>query len=104
MARRRVKATECIGKTANLQVRALGPTARLCTLTMDTHNGASGVLRLPAGSSEPILTLDGERIVDARGRESLVTAAGMAPSVSKYILRAYLPTVHAMAGAKLQVR
>ena len=103
LARSRVKAAEFIGKGAYLQARAATPAARLCALTMDGHTGASGLPRFPAGSSEPILTLDGERIVDACGRESLVTSAGMGPSVGKYILLAYLPTERAVAGTKLQV-
>jgi glycine cleavage system aminomethyltransferase T len=41
---------------------------------------------------EPILTLDGERLVDALGRPSYVTSAGSGPSVGKHLLMAYLPT------------
>ncbi len=103
LARPRVKAKEFIGKQAYLQARAEGPAAKLCTLTIDRHTSASGVSRFPAGSSEPILTRDGERLVDARGRESLVTSAGMGPSVGQYLLLAYLPIERAVAGTKLQV-
>ena len=103
LARPRVKAAEFIGKQAYLQARAERPAARLCTLTMDRHSSASGMPRFPTGSSEPILTLDGERLVDARGRESLVTSAGMGPSVGRYLLLAYLPIERAVAGTKLQV-
>jgi glycine cleavage system aminomethyltransferase T len=52
---------------------------------------------------EPILTRDGKRIVDRRGRGSYVTSAGAGPSVGKHILMAYLPPEHAVAGEKLQV-
>ena len=103
LARPRVKGAEFIGKAAYLRVRAQGPAAKLCTLTMDSHSGASGVPRFPAGNSEPILTLDGKRLVDAHGRESLVTSAGMGPTVGKYILLAYLPTEFAVTGTKLRV-
>ena len=103
LARPRVKDAEFIGKAAYLQARAEGPAARLCTLTMDDCTSASGLPRFPAGGNEPILTRDGERIVDARGRESRVTSAGMGPSVGKFLLLAYLPVEHAAPGARLQV-
>jgi glycine cleavage system aminomethyltransferase T/glycine/D-amino acid oxidase-like deaminating enzyme len=103
LARPRVKAAEFIGKPAYLKARAAGPAAKLCTLTMDRHTSAYGVSRFPAGSSEPILTLDAGRLVDARGRESLVTSAGMGPSVGQYLLLGYLPIERAVAGTKLQV-
>ena len=44
-----------------------------------------------SGGNEPILTIDGERIVDAKGRVSRVTTAGAAPSLDAYLLMAYLP-------------
>ena len=103
LARPRVKAADFIGKQAYLKARAEGPAAKLCTLTMDRHSSESGMSRFPTGSSEPILTCDGERLVDARGRESLVTSAGMGPSVGQFILLAYLPIERAGAGTKLQV-
>ena len=103
LARRGLKRADFIGKKACLRARAEGPAAKLCTLTMDRHADASGVHRFPTGGAEPILTLDGERIVDARGRESRVTSAGMGPSVGKYILLAYLPPERAMPGTRLQV-
>jgi len=55
------------------------------------------------GAREPILTLDGERIVDAKGRGSYVTSAGAAPSLGKHVLLAYLPPEHARVGEKLLV-
>ncbi|MDE2978321.1 MAG: FAD-dependent oxidoreductase [Acidobacteriota bacterium] len=103
LARRGVKKADFIGKKACLRARAAGPAAKLCTLTMDRHADASGVPRFPTGGAEPILTLDGERIVDVRGRESRVTSAGMGPSVGKYILLAYLPPERATPGTRLQV-
>ncbi len=103
LARARVKDAAFIGRMSYLRARAEGPAAKLCTLTMDRHAGASGVPRFPTGGNEPILTRDGARIVDARGRESRVTSAGMGPSVGKYLLLAYLPIEHAVAGTALQV-
>ena len=103
LARPRVKREDFIGKDAYLKARAAEPAARMCALTMDDHTGASGVARFPTGGNEPILTADGARIVDAHGRESRVTSAGMGPSVGKYLLFAYLPPEHAVAGAELQV-
>ena len=37
---------------------------------MTDHTSAAGTPRYPVGGNEPILTLDGERIVDAKGRVS----------------------------------
>ncbi len=103
LARRGVKKADFIGREAYLRARAEGPAAKLCTLTMDDHTSASGVARFPTGGAEPILTRDGERIVDTRGRESRVTSAGMGPSVGRYILLAYLPPERAAPGTRLQV-
>ena len=103
LARATVKDADFIGKPAYLRARAEGPAAKLCTLTMDRHAGASGVDRFPTGGAEPILTPDGARIVDARGRESRATSAGMGPSVGQYILLAYLPVEHAAPGTRLRV-
>ena len=75
----------------------------MCTLSMDSQRCADGYDRFPTGGNEPILTLDGERIVDAKGRVSRVTTAGAGPSVGKYLLLAYLPPEHAVEGTKLQV-
>ena len=103
LARRGVKRGDFIGKGAYLKARERGPGAKICTLAMDDHVGASGLARFPTGGNEPILTLDGDRIVDALGRESRVTSAGMGPSVGRYLLMAYLPVEHARPGERLQV-
>ena len=103
LARRGVKKADFIGREAYLRARAEGPAAKLRTLTMDDHASEAGIARFPTGGAEPILTLDGERIVDAHGRESRVTSAGMGPSVGKYILLAYLPPEHAAPGTRLRV-
>ena len=103
LARPRVKRADFIGKTAYLKAREQGPVARICTLTMDDHASASGIARFPTGGNEPILTLDGHRIVDALGRESRVTSAGMGPSLGKYLLMAWLPAELARVGERLQV-
>ena len=102
LARAGVTDADFIGKAAYLQGRAEGPRAKLCTLIMDSHTGASRAA-FPTGGNEPILTRDGARIVDVRGRESRVTSAGMGPSVGKYILFAYLPVEHAAPGTRLQI-
>ena len=52
---------------------------------------------------EPILSLDGDRIVDAHGRASYVTSAGSGPSTGKHILMAYLPPQYAKEGTSLLV-
>ncbi len=103
LARRQVKQADFIGKAAYLKARERGPAAMICTLAMDDHASASGVARFPTGGNEPVLTLDGDRIVDAQGRESRVTSAGMGPTVGKYLLMAWLPAELARVGERLQV-
>jgi len=112
LARPKVKSADFIGKDAYLAARDEEPAAVLCTLTVEDHvpdprrpgSGAAsdGVRRYMTGS-EPILTLDGERIVDRKSRPSYVTSAGAGPSVGKYLLLAYLPPEHAMVGNELRV-
>lgn len=101
--RPRVKSSDFIGKEAYLKAREEDPAAILCTLTMENPTSADGTLRYPTGGNEPILTLDGERIVDSKGRVSRVTSAGAGPSIGKYLLLAYLPPEHAVVGTDLQV-
>jgi glycine cleavage system aminomethyltransferase T/glycine/D-amino acid oxidase-like deaminating enzyme len=92
----KVKAPDFIGKEAYLCAREEEPAATLCTLTVE------GKHRYMTGR-EPILTLDGERIVDRKGRSSYVTSAGPGPSLGKYLLMTYLPPEHAVEGHSLQV-
>ena len=103
LARPKVKAADFIGKDAYLAARDRPPAATLCTLAMLDHTAADGTERYPTGGNEPIVTVDGERIVDARGRVSRVTTAGSAPSLDTYLLMAYLPPEHAVEGAELRV-
>jgi glycine cleavage system aminomethyltransferase T len=98
----RVKEEDFIGKAAHLRHREEEPAALMCSLTVDDHRSKSGEKRYMLGR-EPILTLDGKRIVDRRGRGSYVTSAGAGPSVGKHILMAYLPPEHAVVGEKLAV-
>lgn len=98
----KVKAQDFVGKDAYLRAREQERAALLCTLTVDDPAGPDGVRRYPQGG-EPILTLDGERIVDAKGRPSYVTSAGSGPSVGAYLLMAYLPRELAVEGTRLCV-
>ena len=102
MAAPRVKEQEFVGKEAHLRHREEDPAAVLCTLTVDDHTSKSGEKRYMLGR-EPILTRDGQRIVDRRGRGSYVTSAGAGPSVGKHILMAYLTPEEAVAGNQLLV-
>ena len=103
MARPTVKDAEFVGKEAHLRHRGEEPAATLCTLTVDDNTSSSGVKRYMLGR-EPILTLDGERIVDAKGRPSYVTSAGSGPSVGRHVLMAYLPPAQAREGNSLLVQ
>jgi glycine cleavage system aminomethyltransferase T/glycine/D-amino acid oxidase-like deaminating enzyme len=102
MAGRAVKDDDFIGRDAYLKQRAEEPAAVLCTLTLDDPTSASGVERYMLGR-EPVLSRDGEPLVDAKGRRSHVTSAGSGPSVGKHILMAYLPPYRAEVGGELAV-
>ena len=102
MTRPRVKAEPFIGKEAYLAARVATPAAVLCTLSVDSHASADGTPRYMIGG-EPILTLDGARLLDAFGRPSVVTSAGSGPSVGKHLLMAYLPAELSAAGTPLLV-
>ena len=71
-------------------------------MTVDDHRSADGTLRYMLGG-EPILTPEGDRLVDEKGRPSYVTSAGSGPSVGKHILFSYLPAAYATEGASLAV-
>jgi glycine cleavage system aminomethyltransferase T len=104
LARPKVKKADFIGKEPYLAAREADPVAELCTLTIEDHtSGRDGIARFPTGGNEPILTPDGERIVDSHGRVSRVTSAGNGPSVGKFLLMSYLPPELAEVGTDLQV-
>lgn len=98
----KVKDADFIGKAAYLSAREDGPAATLCTLTVEDHRDREGIERFMTGN-EPVLSTAGEPLVDPRGRRSYVTSAGPAPSLGRYLLLAYLPVPHAVAGEQLQV-
>jgi len=102
MARPSVKKEDFIGKEAYVSQRVEEPVAHLCTLTVDDHRSSEGTLRYMLGG-EPVLTPDGKRLVDEKGRPSYVTSAGSGPSVGKHILLSYLPTAYANQGSSLAV-
>ena len=102
MARPTVKKEDFIGREAYLRQRDEESVALLCTLTVDDHRSSSGTLRYMLGG-EPVLSLDGERLVDQKGRPSYVTSAGSGPSVGQHLLLAYLPVAQAVQGTSLLV-
>jgi glycine cleavage system aminomethyltransferase T/glycine/D-amino acid oxidase-like deaminating enzyme len=102
LARKTVKDADFIGKDPYLRQRGEEPAAVLCTLTVDDHTSSAGLKRYMLGH-EPVLTPEGEAIVDSKGRRSYVTSAGSGPSVGKHILLAYLPPDHATVGQRLLV-
>jgi len=104
MERPKVKDADFIGKEAHLRHREEDPAAILCTLTVDDNTSpTNGAKRYMLGR-EPILTQDGKRIVDLKGRSAYVTSAGSGPSVGKHVLLAYLPPEHADEGNGLLVQ
>jgi glycine cleavage system aminomethyltransferase T len=102
MAWGKVKDQEFTGKAAHVAHRSEEPAAVMCTLTVDDHTSRSGVKRYMMGG-EPVLSTDGEPIVDAKGRRAYVTSAGAGPSVGKHILMTYLPPERAVVGDQLEV-
>jgi glycine cleavage system aminomethyltransferase T len=102
MAWGNVKDDDFVGKEAHVRQRESDPAAMLCTLTVEDHTSSAGVPRYMLGR-EPIVTRDGEPLVDGKGRRSFVTTAGAAPSVRKYVLMSYLPPEHAVEGGELAV-
>jgi glycine cleavage system aminomethyltransferase T/glycine/D-amino acid oxidase-like deaminating enzyme len=97
-----LKSADFVGKAAYTKAREGEPEATLCTLRLDGARDAAGLRRYPQGG-EPLLTPDGARIVDRRGRPSYVTSAGAAPSLGTHLLMAYLPPWHAVEGEGLLV-
>jgi glycine cleavage system aminomethyltransferase T len=102
MARRAVKDADFTGKQAYVRQRDAEPAAMLCTLTVRERTSSTGARRAMMGR-EPILSPDGEPLVDARGRRSYVTSAGSGPSVGAHLLMSYLPPQHANVGNELAV-
>ena len=88
MAWWKVKDEDFVGKAAHVARTRARAGRDFCTLTIDELS------RTPLGR-EPIVREDGSPLVDAKGRRSYVTSAGMAPSLGKYILMSYLPPEHA---------
>jgi glycine cleavage system aminomethyltransferase T len=103
MQRPKVKPQDFNGRAAHLQHREEETAAHMCTLSVDDCTSSTGVKRYMMGR-EPILTLDGSRIVDTKGRGSYVTTAGSAPSLGTHLLMAYLPPEHAVEGTPLLVQ
>jgi glycine cleavage system aminomethyltransferase T len=97
-----VKDEDFIGKEAYVEALETENAATLCTLSVDDHTSSTGERRFMLGN-EPILSPDGEVIVDEEGRRSYVTSAGSAPSLGKHLLMAYLPPEYAEEGQQLQV-
>ena len=52
---------------------------------------------------EPIVSAEGQPLVDGHGRPAYVTSAGSAPSLGKHVLMAFLPPAEAVLGNQLQV-
>jgi glycine cleavage system aminomethyltransferase T/glycine/D-amino acid oxidase-like deaminating enzyme len=102
MAWGKVKDQDFVGKEAHVRQRESETAAVLCTLTVDDHTASDGRRRYMLGG-EPILTRDGDPLVDAKGRRSFVTSAGAGPSVGRHILMAYLPPEQAVVGEQLSV-
>ena len=102
MMRPKVKEADFVGREAYLKQRSADPQAVLCTLTVDDHTSASGQQRFMLGG-EPIVTRDGEPLVDGHGHRPYVTTAGSAPSLGKHVLLAYLPPDRAVVGTPLAV-
>ena len=103
MAWGKVKDQDFIGKEAHVRHREEEPAAIMCTLTVDDHTSSAGVKRYMLGRSRSS-PLDGQALIDRKGRRSYVTSAGAGPSVGKHILMSYLPPEHAVSGERARRR
>ena len=102
MQRPKVKEADFIGRETYVKQRSEDPLTVMCTLTVDDHTSADGTKRYMLGG-EPIVTPDGEPLIDGHGHRAYVTSAGSAPSLGKHLLMAYLPPEQAKVGTKLAV-
>ena len=102
MSRPKVKPQDFIGKDAHVKHRQAEPKTVLCSLTVDDHTSSSGERRYMLGG-EPIVSANGEPLIDGHGRGAYVTSAGSAPSLGKHVLMAFLPPAEAVIGNRLQV-
>ncbi|AZT99567.1 GcvT family protein [Brevibacterium linens] len=102
MSRPKVKSQDFVGRAAHLRHREEEPKTVLCSLTVDDHTSASGQMRYMLGG-EPIVSADGDPLIDGHGRTSYVTSAGSAPSLGRHVLMAFLPPAEAVLGNRLQV-
>ncbi|MBT5852293.1 MAG: glycine cleavage system protein T, partial [Acidimicrobiaceae bacterium] len=103
LARPKVKAADFIGKEAYLSAREAGAEVQCVTLTVEDNTDGQGRKRYMQGGNEPILDMNGDRIVDSHGRASRVTTAGYAPSIGKVLLMGYVTNELAAPGTDLQV-
>jgi glycine cleavage system aminomethyltransferase T len=103
LARPKVKAADFIGKAAYLAARDAGAEVQCVTLTVEDNTDSQGRRRWMQGGNEPILDMNGDRIVDSHGRVSRVTSAGYGPSIGKVLLMGYVPNELAAPGTDLQV-
>ncbi len=103
LARPKVKAADFIGKAAYLAAREKGAEVQCVTMSVEDNTDSQGRKRYMQGGNEPILDMDGNRIVDSHGRASRATTAGYAPSVGKVLLMGYVPNELAEPGTDLQV-
>ena len=102
MQRPKVKEADFIGREAYVKQRSEDPATVMCTLTVDDHTSADGTKRYMLGG-EPVVTPDGEPLIDGHGHRAYVTSAGSAPSLGKHLLMAYLPPEQAVVGTQLAV-
>ena len=77
MTRPKVKAQDFVGKDAYLAQREQPPAAVLCTLTVDDHALGQRASCATCSAASRSCPPDGERLVDADGRPSYVTSAGL---------------------------
>lgn len=97
-----LKDADFIGKDAYAAAMDSEPVSKLCTLSVVDHAPNGGQERFMLGG-EPVLSTEGENLVDEAGRRSYVTSAATGPSVGKHLLMSYLPTEYANEGEELEV-
>ena len=91
LARPKVKEADFHGKAAYIDQRARDhQAAKLCTLVMTDNIDSNGVARYPVGNM-PIMTKNGDFLIDSLGRRSFITSVAYGPTIGKNICLSYLP-------------
>jgi glycine cleavage system aminomethyltransferase T len=69
---------------------------------MNENVDSAGVARYPVGNC-PILDVNGETLIDSKGRRSYTTSIVFGPSIGKNLALGYLPYEYCQLGQQLEI-